>query len=299
MNNSTFNILSFDGGGIRGALSINLLEKIASEKNSIVKNTNMISGTSTGSLIALALAYGLTPAEVSNLYSKENIEYIFNKPHSQISRPKYDNNNLKEVLLSVFPENLKLKDLGKLVIIPAFYVGDEYNPWKAVFYNNLPDSETENFTVIDAAMASSAAPVFFPSYECNVDGSIIAADPSLASIMYAIDKELGKPIDRIRLLSFGTGYYYKSIKEDTSKWGAVEWVTSKEPNLPIVAIMLEGNSQFSYSFSKKFLGDNYFKINLKMESDIGMDDTKSIDYLINLGKEYDIRECINWLNDKW
>ena len=88
MSNSTFNILSFDGGGIRGALSINLLEKIASEKNSIVKNTNMISGTSTGSLIALALAYGLTPAEVSNLYSKENIEYIFNKPHSQISRPK-------------------------------------------------------------------------------------------------------------------------------------------------------------------------------------------------------------------
>ena len=56
----------------------------------------------------------MTPKEVSNLYSKENIEYIFDKSYSQISRPKYNNDNLKEVLLSVFPERLKLKDLGKL-----------------------------------------------------------------------------------------------------------------------------------------------------------------------------------------
>ena len=71
-------------------------------------------------------------------------------------------------------------------------------------------------------MASSAAPVFFPSYNRNIDGSIIANDPSLVSIIYAIDKELGKKVDKIRLLSFGTGYCYDSIKEDTSKWGAID-----------------------------------------------------------------------------
>ena len=58
MNNSIFNILSFDGGGLRGALSIKLLEKIQSKISDIVKTSNMISGTSTGSLIALGLAYG-------------------------------------------------------------------------------------------------------------------------------------------------------------------------------------------------------------------------------------------------
>ena len=31
MDNSTFNILSFDGGGIRGTLSANLLERIQNE----------------------------------------------------------------------------------------------------------------------------------------------------------------------------------------------------------------------------------------------------------------------------
>ena len=76
---STFNIISFDGGGIRGALSIKLLEKIKTLNPNIVKNANMISGTSTGSLIALGLAYGISAEEISNLYSKENLEYIFDK----------------------------------------------------------------------------------------------------------------------------------------------------------------------------------------------------------------------------
>ena len=78
MKNSTFNILSFDGGGVRGALSIKLLERIENEISNIVKTSNMMSGTSTGSLIALGLAYGMSPSEVSKLYSKENIELIGN-----------------------------------------------------------------------------------------------------------------------------------------------------------------------------------------------------------------------------
>ena len=85
MSDSTFNILSFDGGGLRGALSIKLLERIENEISNIVKTSNMISGTSTGSLIALGLAYGMSPSEVIDIriYSKENIEYIFDKSYSQ------------------------------------------------------------------------------------------------------------------------------------------------------------------------------------------------------------------------
>ena len=299
MKNSTFNILSFDGGGIRGVLSIKLLERIQSEILNIVKTSNMISGTSTGSLIALGLAYGISPVEISNMYSKENLEYIFDKSHSQISRPKYDNKHLKEILLSVFPEKLKLKDLGKLVIIPAFYLGDKDNSWKGIFYNNIPNSETENYRVVDVAMASSAAPVFFPSYNCNIDGGIIATDPSLVSIIYSIDKEIGKIIDQIRLLSFGTGYCYNSISEDTSKWGVIEWVTSKEPDIPIISVALEGNAQISQIFSKKILYSNYYRLNPKLDKNVAMDDTKEIDYLLSISRAYDVKECINWINNKW
>ena len=36
-----------------------------------------------------------------------------------------------------------------------------------------------------------------------------------------------------------------------------------------------------------------------MDKDISMDDTKSMDYLLELAEEYNIKDCINWINNKW
>ena len=102
MRNSTFNIINFDGGGLRGLLSISLFERIQKEFPDILRNTNMIGGTSTGSLIALGLAYGLSPREIKELYSVENTNYIFSKSYSEMLRPKYDNKHLKDVLIKYF-----------------------------------------------------------------------------------------------------------------------------------------------------------------------------------------------------
>ncbi|SCH18713.1 MULTISPECIES: patatin-like phospholipase family protein [unclassified Romboutsia] len=299
MGDSTFNIVNFDGGGLRGLLSISLFERIQREFPDTLKRTDMIGGTSTGSLIALGLAYGLSPREVRNMYSDENVKYIFDKSYSEMLRPKYDNKHLRDVLRKVFPEKLKLKDLKKLVVIPSLYIGNETSEWKPIFYNNLPDSPTENARVIDVAMCSSAAPVFFPTYDCHIDGGIVASDPSLATIVYALDQKLGKKPENIRLLSIGTGYLYNSIKHDTTGWGAIDWVISKEPYFPIISVTLEGNSQTSQLFSSMLLDENYHRLNPRMNKDIGMDDVESLDYLKNLGKDYNIDETIKWMSTKW
>lgn len=299
MRNSTFNILAFDGGGLKGTLSICILERIQKDFSEIVRTTNMIGGTSTGSLIALALSYGVSPSTIKEFYSVENSKYIFDKSHSEMIRPKYNNDHLKEVLLEIFPIDLKLKDLGKLVVIPSFYIGNESSSWKPIFYNNIPNSPTEDARVIDVAMSSSAAPVFFPTYKYHIDGGIIATDPSLSCILYAMGKELDKKGSDMRLLSIGTGYNHNSIKEDTTSWGAIDWIMSKNPDLPIIAVTLEGNSQTSQIFSKKLLEDNYYRINPKINKDIAMDDCGSIDYLLEVGESCDLEETIKWLKEKW
>lgn len=299
MGDSTFNIINFDGGGLRGLLSISLFERIQREFPDVLKMTDMIGGTSTGSLIALGLAYGLSPREVKDMYSDDNVRYIFDKSYSEMLRPKYDNKNLRDVLLKVFPKKLKLKDLKKLVVIPSLYIGNETSEWKPVFYNNLPDSPTENARVVDVAMYSSAAPVFFPTYNCHIDGGIVASDPSLATIVYALDQKLGKKLENIRLLSIGTGYLYNSIKHDTTSWGAIDWIISKEPYFPIISVTLEGTSQTSQLFSSMLLDENYHRLNPRMSKDIGMDDVESLDYLKNLGNDYNIDETIKWMSDKW
>ncbi|MCR8745411.1 patatin-like phospholipase family protein [Romboutsia lituseburensis] len=299
MENSTFNIVSFDGGGLRGALSICIFENIQKKMPDIIRKTNMLGGTSTGSLIALGLAYGLSCSEVRQLYSKENVDYIFDKSYSEMLRPKYNNTNLKELLLSVFPEKLKLKDLGKLVVIPSFYIGSETSEWKPVFYNNIPNSATENERVIDVAMSSSAAPVFFPTYQNHIDGGIIATDPGVSCVIHSISKEIGKYKEDLRLLSFGTGYNFNSIKQDTTSWGALDWIISKNPDFPIISMTLEGNAQMSQIFSKMLLEDNYERINPRIDRDIGMDDCESLQYLIDLGTNYDISKHLKWIQEKW
>ncbi|MFQ4201924.1 patatin, partial [Clostridioides difficile] len=280
----------------KGALSISILERIVKEYPNLLNNINMFGGTSTGSLIALGLAYGVSPKEIKELYSIENSKYIFNKSYAEILRPKYENKNLKEVLLSIFPEELELKDLNKLVMIPSFYIGNEENAWKPVFYNNMTNSFTKTSKVVDVAMASSAAPVFFPTYNRHVDGGIIATDPSLACIIHAIDS--GFKLKNTRLFSIGTGYVYNSIKADTTEWGAIDWIINKEPDLPIISITLEGNSQMSQLFSQKLLGDNYYRLNPKMEKDVAMDDCDALEYLISLGENCDIKDAFGWIKKK-
>ncbi|NJI80239.1 patatin [Clostridioides difficile] len=296
MKNSNFNILTFDGGGLRGALSIAILERMVNQYPNLLDNINMFGGTSTGSLIALGLAYGVSPKDIKELYSIENSKHIFSKSYAEMLRPKYENKNLKEVLLSIFPDELELKDLKKLVMIPSFYIGNEENSWKPVFYNNMPSSLTKTSKVIDVAMASSAAPVFFPTYNRHIDGGIIATDPSLACIIHAIDS--GFKLKNTRLFSIGTGYVYNSIKADTTEWGAIDWIINKEPDLPIISITLEGNSQMSQLFSQKLLGDNYYRLNPKMEKNVAMDDYDELEYLLSLGENCDIKDAFGWISKK-
>ena len=64
-NNNKFNILSLDGGGVRGIFSAQLLDSIDSQLGiDIYKTFDLIVGTSTGSIVA---AYVATRGDMSEL----------------------------------------------------------------------------------------------------------------------------------------------------------------------------------------------------------------------------------------
>jgi hypothetical protein len=63
-----FRILSLDGGGVRGALTTVLLQRIIDEVPSFLDEVDLIAGTSTGGLIGLMLAAGYSPAECQDIY---------------------------------------------------------------------------------------------------------------------------------------------------------------------------------------------------------------------------------------
>ena len=61
-------IMSFDGGGIRGYLSILILRKLLKENPDILDKIDLFAGTSTGGIIALGLAYGIDIDVILELY---------------------------------------------------------------------------------------------------------------------------------------------------------------------------------------------------------------------------------------
>ena len=66
MNQKKFKVLSIDGGGIKGVFPAYLLKLIESElekrkdgRTKIYQHFDLITGTSTGGIISLALSFGI------------------------------------------------------------------------------------------------------------------------------------------------------------------------------------------------------------------------------------------------
>jgi patatin-like phospholipase/acyl hydrolase len=69
MNQILYRVLSFDGGGIRGLYQAKLLESLKASGLDVVQRADIVAGTSTGAIVAAALAIGKSPEEIFQLYT--------------------------------------------------------------------------------------------------------------------------------------------------------------------------------------------------------------------------------------
>lgn len=91
--------------------------------------------------------------------------------------------------------------------------------WSPKFFPGA-DSDGESL-VVDVALGTSAAPTYFPSYEGNIDGGVIANSPSLAAVAQALDdrNQVAEraALDEIKLPSVGASLQY--IDGQNLDWG--------------------------------------------------------------------------------
>lgn len=295
-----YRIITFDGGGIRGLLSAVLLKRLNDFFPKLIQNTNMFAGTSVGSFLALGLAYGLSPEDFIKIFTKDK-KFIFSPSYSDLCRPKYNNEHLIKLLNSIFPKDLRLIDLNKHVLIPSFQViSENSSKWKPIFYNNFPNSPYQYEKVIDVALCSSAAPGYFPSYKNQIDGGVIANNPSTAAISIAVDKCTGnKNLDEIHLLSIGTGLNDLKITADTSQWGELQWnKCSCPPNL-LQNIMFDGSIETNCLFSSQLLGNRYFRLNPHLSKLVSLDSYNEIPYLHYIAQNFDLKPAAQWIKENW
>ena len=113
---TVFHILSLDGGGIRGVLTAALLERLEQSNPGFMSRVDLLAGTSTGEILALGLASGMTPSEVRSLYERLGASVFSDSiwdnliDLGQVRGAQYSNKKLKEELTNQFG-SMKLADL--------------------------------------------------------------------------------------------------------------------------------------------------------------------------------------------
>lgn len=236
-------ILALDGGGLRGILSVGILQRLedilrerhgAGSGFRLAHYFDLIAGTSTGAIIAAALAKGWSVEQVRKEYFDLG-NAVFEKSllRKGLIRAKYDDARLSEALRKAYGPMTCLGGddiLTGLVIMTKRL--DTGSPWpignnpRGKYFASRPGGTIGNgdYPLWQVVRASTAAPAYFdperitiverpgmkPVVGDFVDGGVSPFNnPALQAFMYATldGYRVGWPTgaDKLLLVSIGTG----------------------------------------------------------------------------------------------
>jgi patatin-like phospholipase/acyl hydrolase len=230
-----FRILSIDGGGICGILPASVLAELEGrflDGAPISNYFDLIAGTSTGGIIALALGKGLTAGQARDLYMERG-GLIF-PPTTFLGRAKrwlrqkhryaYERKPLEDELLRILGDST-LGESKVRLCIPSFE-GHHGEPW---IYKtpHHPDYKRDKFERMKTVgLATAAAPTYFAALPNNgytmVDGGLWANNPVMNAL---VDALACFDLDRrqVQILSLGCGETAFKVGAVKADGGELQW----------------------------------------------------------------------------
>ena len=205
-------VLSLSGGGYRGLFSAHVLERIHREfgNGDLLEKVDLFAGTSIGAIIATALASGCQPARIKQLLLDHGPAIFPSKwlpgLRQAMGKALYDSAPLRAAIKEAMPqaEQSALGQLQVPLLLPA--VNWNSSQLHLLASGALPDRDRLGLTLMDAMLASSAAPTYFPAHAAAghvfVDGGLAANAPDLLALQAA--RQLWGPAADIVMISVGT-----------------------------------------------------------------------------------------------
>ncbi|WP_428249821.1 CBASS cGAMP-activated phospholipase [Ferrovibrio sp.] len=256
-------ILSIDGGGIRGTFPAAYLAHLEDDLACpLHEYFDLIAGTSTGGIIAIGLAMGLTAKEILDLYENRGPE-IFSQQHKGLYGwverqarkakwfvwgPKYEPDGLQTALKDVLGDR-KIGDAKTRLMIPAWHqhMGAVYI-FKTAHHERLKTDYKE--FARDAAMATASAPTYFREFITArdvglVDGGVWANNPTGIAVAEGIGT-LGWAPSEIRVLSIGC---LEDVVEMRDAYGAARLAPK------LAGLFMAGQSHGSNGLAHILTGD--------------------------------------------
>jgi patatin-like phospholipase/acyl hydrolase len=260
--NNRFQILSLDGGGIKGLFSAAILAAIEEDLNiDVTEHFDLIAGTSTGGLIAIGLGLGLRPREIVELYLREGASifprWLGLRSLLHWMYRKFSSLPLEKALQRCFRDK-RFGDSKKRLVIPSYNIGaDDIYIFRTAHHEGLRrDYKVPAWKV---AQATSAAPTYFPSVRTIdstrlIDGGVWANNPTMVALVEAYGV-LNIPLNQIAILSVGTSKAVTSRKANLNNGGILSWASSGA----IVDVIMSGQSQGVINQAKFLLGEERFE----------------------------------------
>lgn len=307
MKNDKFRILALDGGGIRGVYSAHILKRIQEDEGIVFSEYfDLIAGTSTGAILAGALATNKDIDKVIQLY-REYGDNIFSsnvcpiKKYCGFSIPfipclnvgifssKYGQKVLKTQLDDIFGTATMSNTQTNLMLFSTDISNGTPHVFKSPYSSDF--TRDPNVKLADAILASTAAPIYFNPVRVGKyllsDGGLWCNNPSICSVAEA-KNYFDKNQQDVRLLSIGTieAKNVMPLKRDNHFihrhfWGLLSWRTK------LIDMILNLQSVASENTTEFLDLDNYLRINTEASGKIPMDDTTMIDDYISMAdKEY-------------
>lgn len=298
MADQKFKILSIDGGGVRGYLSVSVLAHVEAYLNAqrgenipLGHRFDLIAGTSVGGLIALGLASGFSAADL-RLRLEKLIPKVFGATSRRsiicwLLRPRYNASVLEQELRDLYgPRTLADLEVDTCITSVSLMDGKPKMHKTSYLARNQGRLDTP---LVEVGLATAAAPTFFPARSSAnwtklVDGGIAANNPSVVALIDAWQFEgpskRGTPPPLFNsgtgpgtvLLSVGTGHPGPLPYNDKRlvNGGLLPWMIK-----PIYELLMLSQSQLA-DFQAKFLlgasSGKYLRINPTLNVTVKLDD---------------------------
>ncbi|MDB6147563.1 MAG: hypothetical protein JWO45_1227 [Spartobacteria bacterium] len=279
-----FQILALSGGGYLGLYTAELLARLEQKAGRPLASCfDLVSGTSVGGILAIGLVLETGTEKMRDKFEREG-EKIFShrgRPRfglwdarRSFCRAKYDGKQLRAAVTDLIGGETKIGDAKHRLLVPAVNLTKgSVQMFKTGHHPNFKTDPHRN--AVDVAMATSAAPTYFPlaesGYEQFADGGLVANAPDMCALHEATHF-LDQDVNDVSILSIGTTSTGFSIKRSLGRnLGSWKWMSRGR----LFSTMISAQQQLVEYILGHDLKDRYFRIDVhqspEQQADLGLD----------------------------
>jgi uncharacterized protein len=241
-------LLALSGGGYRGLFTATVLAELEKSAGAGVDQIfDTLAGTSIGGILAIGLACGVTATDLAELIREHGPAIFRRRPLSfaGVTSTRYAPDGLKCAINATLTKPFADRSFADIPFPLMVVAVDETTNQPRIFRTNaMSGGNGDQISTLDVALATSAAPTYFPPHVADgrtfVDGGLIANAPDLVLLTEAMSF-FGCELSDCHLLSVGTASSPRLDRVDgqpgqfgwTVRHGLIELILSSQEKLAV------------------------------------------------------------------